>query len=763
MWGFGAALAATIVLLLCGVIGASGLDDYMPSTLDVGDAGDNGFGLVVALLFQLVSMAFFGTLGGSLDSEGMGLLSEASLSVRFVPVLVLLAALAVTYWRPRKTARSGPVAPLAERMVLSAATGLGFAFLMLILGLVFAVRISEDYFKVSFDAVDLLSFIAAFVLVGLAAFLGASAKADKILPASWSSAFSLFGSHYLVGSVVAGLVMLILVVKDGGFSAFALAPAYLPTLAGYGYGMLHLGAISVPGMAGSSLSLFGDSIPVWATLLGILLALVLAVTASTRWALTRPAHPGGTATPASWMMLPAAFTLGGAALSLVTYVGFGGTFMGSSGTGGMGLAAWVFLLLGLWGVGIEALSRLIASRLTPFIPAGLRRVLVFGAPAAPATSGFVGGSESPWAAAVVTVDAPMPTAGPARMGEAPMPPVEPLSDKAKRNIKLGAIGAGVIIALAMGGSLGHSALNKGAFGPQGKVENYLHALMDGRAQAAVDILDPNVSGGARLLLTDEIFSKAENRITGFRIIKTVVDHDQAAVTAEIEQDQVKTAQTFTLRTLGKQALIFNDWEMVSGPAGTVSVAAEQAGITVNGVKVELPVMEPGDSVELPGLPGTYLIGADASDRFRSFGEPVRTTVSVASNGASAPVELFSTYTAAFATEAKAAASAYVDKCMEATELQPEGCFQDAYSSYSGDDLRKVTWEMTSGPEYIIETGYDGSVEMYVRGGQATANYEKNTARHGESATWEKSESVNDVYFSGSVFIAGDKVRFEAGN
>ncbi|MFD1214480.1 hypothetical protein ACFQ36_20840, partial [Arthrobacter sp. GCM10027362] len=568
------------------------------------------------------------------------------------------------------------------------------------------------------------------------------AALERALPGCVQSV-KVFGWHYLAYSAPVGLGLLAWACIQGGAAAAFSAPLWLPTAAAWGYGLGHFSGILLPGSEGLK---YVFSLPWWVAAAMVLLAAAMTLAASLMWLLRRDNRPETLAKWNSWAALPAVFTAGGLLLTLlgsIVAAADGGFFGSFSGT--VGPAPWTFLVLGLWGVAIEAAARFLAPLLVPYLPARARKFLA-GGTAVPPVAGLP----------------PAPAAAPS---PAALPQPKPLGPAARKRLKAAAITAGGAVVLGAGGMIAYSVLAATVFGPQHQVEGYLQALQDGDAVTAAQILDPNVTSAQRVLLDNEIFGAAENRITGYRIKDVTVEADTAVVTAEVTQDARTTGLTFGLEADGRTALVFNQWRVGSGPGWPVllDLPAGLDSVTVNGVAVRLPAGS-GSYESLPALPGSYVVAAPEGTRYTTFGEDQVLQVT-AEHGQAPPSAVFAPkFTDAVTGEAVAQAKAYLAKCLEAAEFEPAGCPNSTYVWGDDEDVRNISWSLETEPAYEVGEDWGGQLTVSARDGRATVSYEENEAwDEDEPAEWEAKEDSSYLSFSGTVAVAGDDLTVTFGD
>ena len=281
------------------------------------------------------------------------------------------------------------------------------------------------------------------------------------------------------------------------------------------------------------------------------------------------------------------------------------------------------------------------------------------------------------------------------------PPVGP--PKKKRSAAPWIAAAVVLVLLVVGGIIGLN-LGNAAHAPELQVQAYLDALKKGDAEDALKLAGTKVEK-ADLLLTDEAYKNAEDRITRYTISDTSVDGETATVTATITQGGEKYDQEFSLTKAGKDAVIFDKWELDEPAIGSLSVgvtAPENAVIEVSGVDASSARSE--GAIELRALPGTYAValGGDAS---WYAAEPTSASVVGFGSDAAEAEPLVIALTEEGTTAATDAVNAWLDDCIASTELAPPGCPFSATNSQNYE-ISNLVWTVTK-PTFSIGEFADG--------------------------------------------------------
>ncbi|AIY16396.1 hypothetical protein GUY44_20810 [Pimelobacter simplex] len=702
--GYAVALASALGLMALLVLAIAieeggGAADDPASTVDI-----EAVWTLVGMPFQVVGMALGGSLGlGSADLE---------LDL-FAPPLLVTAVFAFAVHRLSRAAeRARPAASTTERALLALAGAGATAVVVTVLTRLLAMR--DDGTAMHAASVGL--FFATLVLTAAAAMAGRQAVHGSLwppfLPAEGRRAVHLVAQHLLVWVVLVTPLAALWVLVENGPEEGLYALVWGPTLALAGFALGHGGAVTA---VGENLFLWDLG---WAAGLALpLLAIVLALGAAVAWHLRRGPDPAVLAPPASWVALPVAYAGAGLVACVLSTVGISGVTAHG--------AYWLIPVLALWGGAIEGLSRIAAPALGRRLPPALRRRLVRG----PAHA------------------VPAPVAADAPAARIPMSP----ADRARARRAL--IGAGVVGGLGLVAVVGVSVVGATAFDPQQRAEDYLDAVVAGRADDAL-ALAPAGTDATTVLLTDEVYAKAEDRITGYEITGVETDGDTATVTVDLEGVPDGDDVTFRLRADGRRGVLFRDWEVDGGLARQVTVPLPESSTTlrVNGVAVEAPS---GGEVDLWALPGSYAFDPYGESAWLESGSG-RTVVPAA--------ETWGTYaeidppqpSPALRDHVDTALGTWLDGCLAATTLDPPDCPQDGYGS--GDRQRNVRWELTTAPTLSWD-GFDGTFPAELSSdvtGQATATYEYDASYGFGAPDWTTETEEADLYVTAEVDLVDDE-------
>ncbi|MEG0363275.1 MAG: hypothetical protein RR600_05630, partial [Aurantimicrobium sp.] len=261
-------------------------------------------------------------------------------------------------------------------------SGLMVALAATIFAAVLPIQTGDAFSEMSQSAASFLSFILLFVFVAVTILLSVlkleKKWLDKILeyvPAG-TVATSL---RHLGALMLVGTIAFLIWVSTGGAIDFWLVLLLLPTAGIWVSNILLLGQIRADmsllgGAFQQDLGLFSMTLDAWVPWVALLVVLALGLIASMYLAIRRGGKLG---TNSDWIKTPLAYAFLGLVLQIfsvfaVSYSGAEG-FAGASG--GVYMAAWSFLIFGLWGLLVEVSSRFVAPYLVPKLPKGIFQFL----------------------------------------------------------------------------------------------------------------------------------------------------------------------------------------------------------------------------------------------------------------------------------------------------------------------------------------------------------------------------------------------------
>ena len=800
-----ALLLVSVVVTLLSVVGlaASGSGDSLtvPDNPFVAD-GDlpSPWSVLFQFAAQLPVLGMLGSLGGKLHAD-LGTLGAIDFSggIFAIPLLITVVGIAALFIGSRIGESRRPSATTLDRIMVSVVCGAAFSLLLNLVATIASIRISASMgIALNLNAANFASIAVAFLIGATASFLGRNTL-RAVVPGSSKRGFVVslirdagltVTAHLAVFLVVAIPVVVIVLGVKSGWAATLSAPLWAPTVGLLLLGLGHfaaVGTVSAIGMgSGPALgeSKFGYGVtgtlaelglPIWAGWLLVLLALLAVTAAATYWYLRR-----GAKNPKSilgWTALPVSFFIAGALLLWLSGIHASFTVGGAGGGSvSIGLAWWTPFLMLLWGVVAEVASRYLAPMVVPVLPAKLL-IRIQKSPSAPSfshteSSGLAatGGPAVPAFGPIPANTPPPPAGDPAQgaSGAQAAPgtfgttvPVEhtPLSKKAKRNLAIIGGAVGLVIILIGGGAIAVSTV-RGANGPDKVVQDYLGALVDGNAERALEISDPNVPNPRRALMTNEIYGKATNRPDGFTVLKTTVSGDSATVAVELRQNGAKSEVSYRVAKIAP-TFLDNKWTMRSIEAKSLSASSdsELSTVLVNGVEVSGVGLDQGSKTyfSLPALPGTYEISLPVTSKFISS-EPVTATVHVGDVGISDSARLSAEPNKAFNTAVQEQVSAKLKTCAEQKTLKPENC---PFATYEYSDTRNITWKITKEPTFDIYSSDTNTWRLITKTpGEAVASYERDKSYGSKEPQWEAKTENSVIYLQGAVTINKDELSVE---
>ncbi|MCQ2000141.1 zinc ribbon domain-containing protein [Arthrobacter zhaoxinii] len=345
-------------------------------------------------------------------------------------------------------------------------------------------------------------------------------------------------------------------------------------------------------------------------------------------------------------------------------------------------------------------------------------------------------------------------------------PKKPNPKLRKRLIIAGSVVGGLLVLLVVGGFFGYKHLSE-KHNPKLQVEAYLQAVVDGDVEGAMDMVaaydEENGYYAAQdfSLMTNEIYSKAENRISGFEITNVDASGIFAEVTADVKQGDETTSVTFDLTSAGDAAVFFEKWELTS-PLQESEIAYRVDGdsteLAVNGVAIE--GFE--DSKYFSVYPGDYTFNTPKGTEYVGYSGEEKVSVGV--GDPEVPAEVLDVVyrpelTDAAREEIKAQTKAHLASCMKSTELQPQGCPNKA-DGEDPNNFRNIKWSMTKEPTYeSIEGDPSYPFPLQAKDGQFTLEAEMKRGNE-----WGTQKGTVELYsMPAMVDIQGDKINITFGD
>lgn len=710
---FGIAVVAMILILI-----ASAVDSDGTSSTDVDSDTIQAIGVLIGMPFQLVGMALLGRLHAGEDGFDVTVMAP--------PLLITLAYLVVT----ARTARTAVTnAETGTRAVIAAAAGLATA--VAVTPLAWALAMRDDGVALHTASVGL--FFGAWILTGAAVFVGAHLGAGHgrpaWIPAEYVEAIRLFVHQLVLWILVAAPVLAIAGAINDGIWFALLIPLWIVTLGIDTFAIGHLGGVSVFVATAHA----WDFSAVWAVLLLAGAALLTLISATT-WSLRRDPRVEWLANPASWAVLPAIWFGGALLVLLVPTVSLGGGFDGFGASASVRPSALVLLALPAFGLVIEALSRTVGPGVAAALPVGLRTFLK-GTPVA----------------------VPGQPTGSAPTAPAPVAPRAPMSDAEKARWKKIGILGGIVVLLVGGASIAISVVNSAKYSAEATAAAYLDAVVDGDVDKILELAPVDEDEGSTALLTDEVFASAKNRITGYDIVETESIFGSTYVTVKLEGVGPDTEDEIELEMEqdGKKALVFDSWKVTgNGLATAIELDVPDGSEEIAVGDTDATVADDG-SYWL--LPGTYVFDPYVGNKYLEAGDGGETTVSAGSFGGYAELPEAAP-TQEFRDEVDTQVAAFLERCMAATDLDPDGCPQ---STYASGEVRNVRWTLEQAPEIDYDY-FDGSFPFDLStsvDGTAAVTYEYDASYGFGAKDWQaETETGITFYLDGDVEEVGGELQ-----
>ncbi|WP_298039734.1 hypothetical protein [uncultured Microbacterium sp.] len=776
----GIAIAGTIVsgILLVLLLTGLGTDALDFMNLPVSAEALGGVGNALLLAITLGGSVFSGELRLVLSGDGM-LGGSAGGSLWMFPLTLTAGVLVLTVWWSVRQERIAPLRGVRDRALFSAGTGLATGLVALVLSLIFAVRMDLGAgMRLTVTSAGVREVLMATILIGAASligrmigahagasenWLGATRRAVSALPrfARESLAYTgglivVFGALTLIGAAIW--------LWDGlGIGAIPVAILGLLNIVPMSIVIGHLGGITLQSGDGSyGLAVTGTVFTMQNAWLWVaVIAAVLFSVVAALWLGARRARRSGIDLVGAWK-LPLTVLIGWVVLGLffvgasVSASGSLGFFGGSFG-GGLALALWTPLVMLLWAIVIE-----FGAQVLPAIAYGL----------SPQLFGTVAGRAAVERWALGTAEQMPPVAGPVAQNFAqgepaadadgaiaapgavtaaapePLAPPAPMSPKTKKTLIGVGIGIGAVVVLGVGGTVAVSIVN-GTRTAESVAHAYLSHIADGHAEAANELVDPEVSNSLRGWLTDDVLGSATERISDIAVQKPVeYGADQVMIEVSYKLDGVTQQASLTAQKGEPELLVLDTWEIVSPLVSSVYISAQGPGdASLGGLALDLD----GDSgyaeAELVLYPAIYQLEASEPDLF----DLADSSLQVLAQSQSSE-QLAFVATPKLVEMVQQQVDALVDDCAAQGVADPDDCPLSAWV-YPSDT--PVVWEIVSYP--TVEVSDDGA-GFSASDGEGTVSYTRTLFGDSEDHTEQSS-----IDFSGEIIVTDGEVTIEYGS
>ncbi|HIY85150.1 MAG TPA: hypothetical protein H9822_01710 [Candidatus Yaniella excrementavium] len=742
-------MAAFVAALGLGAMSAAaGFGATMPQLMDGGPSW-------IVVTIQLLGMGFLSPLSLGIDIAEFGMFSGGG-SAFFVPWLVPAGGIVAVAVTQRFLGGNIRAQQTGIRWMLAGISGLLFATVITVLAA--TVRFRYDAGSEFIDgrfwahSASLPGFVVAGVLVGCITYLLLLPRRGLVVQRILSVIATVF-EHVLILAGGAALAIVIAAFVQSETEVGQMILAGFLTVGFFAFSMLHFVPTVMSGSqefvdGAESLSIFTLPPAVW--IIGLIVMVAVLFITACRWSLRTRflAHA-----PWAWIALPATYLVVGILLTSANGVYLSMYMAGETVQMAISSAAWGFLVwLAIGGV-VQVLASYLMPRLLQHLPAGLVRALSVG------LGQQVGSAHQP------PMDRTMQLPGAVGVE----PERQPRGMTRKSKILLWT-GAGVVV-LVVAGWIAHTVLARTVFGPEETAEAYLQAVVDGRAEDALEIMGPNVTDELRALATDEVYQAAEDRPDRFELGDVNYAGSAAndvTVDATIYQSGKAYPLELGLSESGTQAMVFNDWDLQTGMvSGRALYATGPSQLTVNEVEIEvepsgLGTTEDSSSPAYEGqnidgwlkqhgfvlLPGTYTFAAPESSQYLSHGQDLELTITPGEH-LQTPIEFNQGYTEAFETDVIAEVEQRLESCLADETIRIADCEAASWEDTGWNAMTNMerTWATTPEIELVpVETDaygdgvdlteYSGPVVARIVEGDITVSYE---VRDDEDQDWQERE------------------------
>lgn len=755
--------------------------------------------------FQILAMGFLSPLSIGMDITIFEGLSGGG-SLFFVPWLVPAGGIIAVAATQRHIGRNLRTPHTGTRFLLAGLAGLVFATIVTVLAATVRFRFIDDFetgSRLWAHAASLPGFLVSAVVVGFMTYLLLMPQRGQLLQRVMTGIAHVF-EHVLTLAVLGAVALLIAALVSGETEAALLIVFALPTMGLMAASMVHFvptvmsGSENMTGTTGAeSMTMF--ALPTVAWILAIVVMLVVLCVSAFRWGLRAQFHAHAAW---SWITLTVTYVLVGVLITAANGLYFSAYMAGEGVQASIRPAAWGFLIWLLVGVVVQALASYIMPRLTYRMPTGLVRTLGIGltlppafAPAPqtspvdadePATQSMAAVEQTAVMAPVANSDAHIAaSAEPGPPAPDPWSAPAPASRDSRpmtRKSKVVLISGLSLLALVALAWIAHTVVDRTVFSPRHTAEEYLQAVVDGRAEDALQAMGPNVTDELRALATDEIYQAATDRPDRFELGDVHRDGSEATVEATMYQSGKAYPLELGLTTSGRQAVVFSDWSLEAGDvAGRAVYTSGPSQLTVNDVETEVTPSGQGPAESSAAtyntetdetavenlaaemgqvlLPGTYTFAAPQGSTYLSNGEDLELTVTPG-EVSTTPIEFSQRYTAAFEEDAVAQVEQRLESCLEDNTIRIADCEAASWEDTSWNAMSNMEriWERSPEIELVPAesedvfagsgtdlTEYSGPVNARVVEGSINLTYE---VRDDEDDDWTDRERVYSPFETG---------------
>lgn len=736
----------------------------------------------IVMTFQLLSMGFLSPLSLGVEIDVFGGFAGGG-TLFFVPWLVPVGGIAAVAGTQRFLGGNLRAPHIGARVMLAGLSGVAFAAVVTILASAVRLRFSEADLEAGrawAHSASIPGFFVAAVLVAAITYLLLLPQRGVILQRVLTGIAAVF-EHVLSIAVLCASVLLITALVSGETDGAIFTLFGLLSIGFFGFSMMHF----IPTVATSDedlwggkhelITMFSAPVGVWITALVVMLLALFIV--AIRWSLrTRfHAHAGW-----AWIVLPATYLVTG--VLITTANGFYMTLYMEDESMRISVhsATWGFLVWLVIGAVVQVLAIYLMPRLVQAMPHGLVRVLGVGLVLPPVAQ--PGDVYAPPMEPIQPVEqtqvldqsqlqdqtAPI-TAVSGFVTDQPQPPAEqqgqwgaagsaasqprPMS---KRSKVLLFSGLGVVVVAACAWAA-YAVLARTVFGPEDTAEAYLQAVVDGRAEDAIEALGPNVTDAQRVLVTDEIYQAAEDRPDRFELGEVSRDGDRATVNAELFQSGKSYPVELVLKKSGRQAVVFSDWSLDGGDvAGRALYASGPSQLTVNDVEIDIEPSGSDDETDTEDfeadayerdtlfddieelaaehgqvlLPGTYVFTAPEGSKYLSHGEDLELTVTPGET-ASEAIEFSQHYTADFQDDVVAQIEQRLESCIADKDIRIDDCEAASWEDTMWNAITDIERSWDTPPEIVLEPvdsewGFDSEMDITEYSGPVVARIDDGT-------------------------------------
>ncbi|GAA4200355.1 hypothetical protein [Actinocatenispora rupis] len=327
-----------------------------------------------------------------------------------------------------------------------------------------------------------------------------------------------------------------------------------------------------------------------------------------------------------------------------------------------------------------------------------------------------------------------------------------MSGRAPKGLLLGIGAAAVALVVLVGGLYVVQSL---AFSPKSAVSAYFSALgaRDAagawRASGNEGTPPPTMRSGA--LRKGSGYEPPTDVSIG---AVTVRDHSASARVSFRLAGRTRRVSVAVQRDDRKSWLLFHGWHVSQGSGSLMVVAPGLSTVTVDGVSVSGSSDGYGSGVTVPVFPGSHRVGVGPNPLLAAPARTVAVDAGSSEDAGDAPTVQLAVSVKESAHDAvDRAVRTLLDRCAQATTLDPDGCPFSYYSYYDADH---VQWTITKYPTFEIAQDEGGVSTSTTESGTADVTY----TYKGYDGKPAKDHQTVDIQVDGTVTVKHGQIAWQ---